>query len=413
MKSKKLIVTLFIIIFVIFSFGSVHAADIDTTSTTTANLPSITSGAAVLMDNRTNKILYSKEENKKMYPASTTKIVTAILVLENGNLDDVVTASYNAIMTIPDGYSIANIQIGEELTVEQLLELLLVQSANDAANVLAEYIGGSVDSFVSMMNTKVNELGLTGTHFSNPYGLHEEDHYTTAYDLAMIMQYCLKNDDFRKIAGLASCAIPATNKSGTRTYTSTNELIIPGNANYYRYLTTGKTGFTTPAKECLVSSAYRDDLELICVILGSNSRFSDARLIYEYGYTNYSIENIVQEGEVATSITVSNATKDTEKLDLLVAETIPALVNNQEYENQTSLDPKFVLNENISAPIEEGEVLGTVTYQINGVNYTTNLLASHLVEESKFWIYASYGGILLIVLILLFGIFRRNKKNRI
>ena len=104
--------------------------------------------------------------------------------------------------------------------------MLLVLSANDAANVLAEYVGGSIESFVSMMNTKVNELELTNTHFTNPYGLQEDNHYTTAFDLAKIMQYCVQNDDFRRIAGSVSCSIPATNKSGVRSYTSTNQLIL-------------------------------------------------------------------------------------------------------------------------------------------------------------------------------------------
>ena len=209
-----------------FIFGNYVFAD-DFTSALDINASS-----ALLVDNKTNKILYSKNENKKMFPASTTKIVTAILVLENHSLDEKVTASYDAVMSIPSGYSTADIQIEEELTVEQLLELLLVHSANDAANVLAEYAGGSVSSFVSMMNTKANELGLSNTHFTNPYGLQDDNHYTTAHDLAIIMQYCLKNDDFRKIAGQASCAIPATNKSNPRKYDSTNELLIAGNSNY-------------------------------------------------------------------------------------------------------------------------------------------------------------------------------------
>ncbi len=223
------------------------------------------------MDNKTQKILFSKNENEKMYPASTTKIVTAILTLENCNLDDIVTVSYDAVMSIPDGYSSASLQIGETLTVEQLLQLLLVHSANDAANVLAEHIGGSVESFVSMMNTKINELQLSNTHFTNTFGKHDDNHYTTAKDLATIMQYCIKNETFRKIAGSASCAIPATNKYGTRKYNSTNELIIPNSKYYYPILTCGKTGFTSQAGDCLVSCSYKDDLELICVILGGKT----------------------------------------------------------------------------------------------------------------------------------------------
>lgn len=224
-----------------------------------------------MLDNKTEKILFSKNENEKMYPASTTKIVTAILTLENCNLDDVVTVSYNAVMSIPDGYSSAFLQIGETLTVEQLLQLLLVHSANDAANVLAEHIGGSIESFVAMMNTKVNELHLSNTHFTNTFGKHDDNHYTTAQDLATIMKYCIKNETFRKIAGSASCAIPATNKYGARKYNSTNELIIPNSNYYYPNLTCGKTGYTSQAGDCLVSCSYKDDLELICVVLGGKT----------------------------------------------------------------------------------------------------------------------------------------------
>ena len=264
-------------------------------ATNDSNEPNLISRAAILIDNKSDKILYSKNMNEKMFPASTTKIVTAIIVLEHCSLNETVTASYDAISSIPNGYVTANIDGGEELTVEELLELLLVHSANDAANVLAEYVGGSIDSFVSMMNTKVNELGLNNTHFTNTYGLQNENHYTSAYDLSIIMKYCLKNDTFRKIAGSASCSIPATNKSEARSYSSTNELIIPDNSNYYSFVTVGKTGFTTEAGECLVSCAYKNNMELICVVLGGSTvnnistRFSESKTLYEYGFNNFSI----------------------------------------------------------------------------------------------------------------------------
>ena len=143
-----------------------------------------------------------------MYPASITKIMTAILTLENSKLNDKVIASHNATMSIPDGYSIANIQVGEELTVEQLLQLLLLHSANDAANVLAEHVGGSIESFVSMMNTKANELELKSTNFTNTYGMHDEKHYSTAYDLAILMKYCMKDENFRKICRISFLRYP-------------------------------------------------------------------------------------------------------------------------------------------------------------------------------------------------------------
>ena len=405
MKVKKIFIVLLCTFLILIPFENVLSADI-------ANQPSISANASILIDNKTNKVLYSKNENKKMYPASTTKILTAILVIENSNLDDLVTASYDAIMSIPDGYSTANIQIDEQLTVEQLLELLLVHSANDAANVLAEFIGGSTDSFVSMMNTKINELGLSDSHFTNVYGMHNEDHYTTAHDLAIIMKYCLKNDTFRKISGQASCSIPPTNKYGTRTYNSTNELLIPNSSSYYKYLTTGKTGFTSQAKECLVSSAYKDDLELIGVVLGSNNRFSDTRAIYDFAYSNYSIKIIANEGDIAGNITISNATKETENLNLLLDESIPVLISNSQ--DISEISPEITLNDNISAPIEEGSILGKIKYTVAGVTYSTNIIAEHNVEKSKLPVYILYLSIAFIFIIIFFIlIYKKNSKKKI
>ena len=403
MTNKKQFKTLIILfmMFIIIPFNYVFSDD------SASNDLDITADSYLLIDNKTNHVLYKKNETKRMYPASITKIVTAIMVLENCSLDDTVTASYDAVMSIPEGYSSANIQIGEKLTVEQLLEVLLVHSANDAANILAEHVGGSTESFVTMMNTRLNELGITNTHFTNSFGMHDENHYTTAEDLVKIMKFCLKNETFRKIAGKASCAIPATNKSGPRSYTSTNELLNPNSSNYYKYLIAGKTGFTSQAKECLVSAAYRDDLELIGVVLYSNSRFTDSKNLYEYGYSNYSIKNIINENDLITSIKVSNATKKTEDLNLISKEKIDALINN----NSTSkIEQEISLNENISAPIEEGAVLGKVTYNIEGVSYSTDLIAEHSVEKSYFYIFVLVG--IFIILILFIGFLKRNKRRK-
>lgn len=374
------------------------------------NTIELNASSALLIDNRTNKILYNKDENKRLFPASTTKIVTAIIVLENHSLNEEVTASYDAVMTIPSGYSTANIQIGEVLTVEQLLELLLVHSANDSANVLAEYAGGSIDSFVSMMNTKVNELGLTDTHFTNPYGLQENNHYTTSHDLAVIMQYCLKNETFRKISGQASCAIPATNKSEPRKYSSTNELLIAGNRNYYPYLIAGKTGYTSKAGGCLVSVAYNNNLELISVILNSNDRFGDTKKLFNYGYSNFSLKNIVNEDDIITSTNVKNAKKNSQNLDLKVTENVPVLVNNND--NLESISPQIEINSNIEAPIEEGQNLGKVSYTVNGVTYSTNLVASQNVEKSEVLTYLFYGFGIIILILLTYRIFASNKHKK-
>ena len=403
MKVKKI---LLILIFIFFIIGGINFSFADEQN----NVPSINAASAILIDNRTNKVLYSKNEDTKMFPASTTKIMTAIITLENCSLDEQATASFDAV-NIPEGYATADIKIGETFTVEQLLEMLLVHSANDAANVLAEHVGGSLESFVSIMNTKANELGLTNTHFTNAYGLQDDNHYTTARDLATIMKYCLQNEDFRRICGLASCAIPATNMSEPRTYASTNQLVIAGNSNYYPYVTTGKTGFTSDAKHCLVSSAYNNDLELICVVLGSEDNFGDTRAIYNYAYSTYSIKDIVKENDTVTTISVKNASYNTKNLDLVVSEDIPALVSNSVDIN--SIEPQISLKENIEAPIEKGSVLGRVTYSVKGVNYTTDLIAFSNVEKTRLPIYIFMGIIILVILlIVLITIIIRNKRNK-
>ena len=401
MKIKKLFIVLTFIFLIIFSNTYIFVSN-------AAEAPSIDTGSVYLMDNRTTRPLYTKNENTKMYPASTTKIMTAILTLENCDLDEVVTANYDALSNIPQGYTVADIQVGEQLTVEQLLELLLVHSANDAANVLAEYVGGSIDSFVSMINTKLNELGLNDTHFTNAYGLHDDNHYTTAKDMAFLMKYCLQNETFWKISGQASCAIPATNMWGPRKYDSTNLLLIAGNEYYYQYVFSGKTGFTSQAQHCLVTAAYNNDLELICVVLGNDDRFNVTRSLYEYAFSNYELKNIINENDVVTNITVENASNDTKSLDLLISETIPALV---EKNADTKLNPIIDLNDNISAPIFKGDVLGKVTYSINGVNYTTNLIASHDVEESNVLTYLILGLIIIIFIFIIWIIIFFKKRK--
>ena len=147
-------------------------------------------------------ILYGKNENERMYPASTTKILTANLAIENSNLNDVVTVPYEAISSIPSGYTVVPLQVGEQLTVYQLLQVMMVHSANDAANVLAYHLDGSISAFAERMNAKLSALGLKDSHFTNPSGQHDENHYSTAHDIALLLQYCMKNSTFKTYASL-------------------------------------------------------------------------------------------------------------------------------------------------------------------------------------------------------------------
>lgn len=382
MKIKKILIVLYILIFILNISVSYGASE----------QPEISAGAAILIDSSTEKILYSKNENEKMYPASTTKILTAILAIEKCNLTDIVTVPYKAISSIPSGYSIAALQTGEQISVEALIQLMLVHSANDAANVLAYHISGSIDTFADLMNQKVAELGLQNTHFTNPSGAHDENHYTTAHDLAIIMKYCMKNSTFRNLSTLKYCKIPATNKYDERVFTTTNELLTHNNSSdyYYKYAIAGKTGYTAEAKNCLVSVANKDNLELICVVLSTglypnnlSAKFVDTKALFEYGYNNYTIRKLREKDSIATQVEIDKSTKETKNLDLLLSNDITALISQDD--SQTEFSPEIQINDNLTAPIAQGQTVGKIVYNIDGIEYSADLLASHSVEKSGYF----------------------------
>lgn len=411
MNLKKL--SFFILVFLVVLCNSICFANTPE--------PEISAEAAILIDSSTGKVFYGKNENQKMYPASTTKIMTAILTLENANLNDVVTVPYDAIRTIPAGYSIAALQTDEQLTVNQLLQVMMVYSANDAANVLAFHISGSLENFANLMNQKVSELGLNDTHFTNPSGMHDENHYTTAHDIAIIMQYCMEDNTFRNLAGLKSCIIPATNKYQERTFNTTNNLLINSQTNinnnsYYEYAIAGKTGFTSQAKNCLVSVANKDDLELICVVLaagtnanGTSTKFSDSKSLFEYGYSNYSIKTFAEQGSTATQVTIVNGTDETKNLDLVIKDDISILINNDDL--NSNIEPKIELDSNLLAPISQGATVGKIVYTIDGNEYSSDLLASHnVIPSNSFIVVIEIIALLLILFVLYRLLFHKKKK---
>ena len=364
----------------------------------------------------TGKILYEKNAKEKRFPASTTKIMTAILALEHRSLTDTATVSYDAIFTVPSGYSHANLQLDEVLTMEQLLNVLLIPSANDAANVIAEDIAGSVESFASMMNTKAKEIGCENTNFVNPNGVHDENHYSTAYDLALIGRYAMKNDTFRKLVFTVRYTLPTTNKydKENRIFVNTNRLINEKSGQYYKYATGIKTGYTDAAGNCIVASAKRDDMELICVIMGAGNdlttginKFDDCISLFNYGFGNYKYETLCKANDVFRVISPKNASKDTKSLNVLYETDIDALVDANTV--STDLLLEVHLDDNLKAPITKGSVIGSVSYTIDGINYTTNLIAGQdILANSTF-------SIIIKVVFILFAlyIFKRflNKSN--
>ena len=375
----------------------------------------IYSEAAVLIDAETGKILIGKNEKEQKYPASITKILTAIIAIEKCQLSDKITASRSAVMSIPEGYSNAAIQPDETLTVQELLDMFLIHSANEVGYIFAEHISGSIENFAELMNQKAKEIGCTNTHFTNPSGIHDKNHYTTAYDMALITRYCMQNETFRKIVSKTSCTISATDKYQERHFVNTNDLINSSSRYYYESAIGVKTGFTTPAKNCLIAASLRDNLELIVVSLGAQAtndgrsgRYVDSINLFDWGYNNYKFEELVASNSVIKEVTVNKATKDTKNLPLLIKDNIASTVPVDF--NLDNLDYSIELNENITAPIAEGTVLGKVTYNVDGFTYSSDLIASHNVEKSEIIILICQIALAIIVLIIL-SILISNKNN--
>ena len=417
---------LFIFAFLlIINFENCFAESAEFTSTISE--PTTFSDACLLMEQSTGAILYSKNADSKMYPASTTKIMTAILTLENCKLTDTAIASHNAIFSVPVGYSHANIQEGEELTVEQLLNVLLIPSANDAAFVLAEHIAGSVDAFSEMMNNKAKELGCTNTHFVNPNGIHDENHYSTAHDMALIGKYAMQFETFRNIVSKTSCSLPASNKydKDDRLFNTTNELIKPNHSDspsnyYYEYATGAKTGYTDAAQNCIVATATKNNVSLIVVVLhgerteeGLSQRSLDCKNLFEYGFNNFSFQSVITDNSLAKTITVSDATRSSENLNLMYDSDISAYLPNNF--DLSSVDIDLTVSEDIFAPIAKDTILGTASFTLNDINYSCNLVASHDVYKSEF--VKTIMELLLVLVILIFfskslRIMKPSKKHR-
>lgn len=400
MKIKKKIVWLLML--VIISLQTISFAD----------EVSIKSKAAILVEVSTGRIIYEKNSTEKMWPASTTKIMTALLTIEKCNLDDIVTVSENAISNIPSGYVTCDLQVGEEISVRDLLNALMIVSANDAAYVLAEYVGGSTVEFADLMNQKARELGCTGTHFVNPNGIHDDRHYSTAYDLYLIATYAMKNETFRELVSQTEGVLPATNKypNADRTLKTTNALINPDSTNYYKNAIGIKTGYTSQAGNCLVAEASRDGLEFIAVVLNGD-RFPDSIQLFDYAYDNFTLTKIKEKNTVVDTIEIENATKETKMLDMLIDDSITVINNKSIDVNQ--IIPEIKLKEGLLAPIKSGEEIGTIKYKVDDIEYSSKLLAATDVEEQTYYNLIIFIGIVLLLIgFLLLSTRRKNKKKR-
>ena len=360
--------------------------------------PELNCQAALLVDYNTGNVVYAKNEHQEMYPASLTKIMAALLVLEavdqgQLSLGDELTASRSAMTTgLDEEGSTAEIQIGEIMTVEEYLTCMLVVSANEACNVLAEAVSGSVDAFVDAMNEKAAALGCENTHFVNPTGLHDPQHYTTAWDMYLITRAAMEHSDFMRICDTGTAHIPATNLSEERTLHTTNYLIDGWRSLGYRNSDAHgiKTGSTDAAGHCLVSSAMRGSLHFLSVVMGGERltledgeirtySFYDTNLLYDWALDNFSYQTVILESEEIQEVPV--LLSDIDHVTVHPAGDTEALLPTAL--SPEDLERRVEIQETVEAPVSAGQKLGPLTLSYDGVDYVTvDLLASFDVEAN-------------------------------
>ena len=402
--------------------------------------------AALLVDPETGEVLYARNIHEKLYPASLTKVMTALLVLEAikaGDLamDTVLTASESAVADIPNDASSAGIVVGEELTVEQLLHCILVVSANEACNILAESVSGSVDAFVARMNERAAELGCENTHFVTTNGLHSVDHYTTAWDLYLITREAITHDVFLRICNTKFCEVPPTNmRKDSRRYSTTNHLISTARQRHYLYEGANgvKTGYTSAAGSCLIATAGRSGRSLLSVVLGGDRvslgdgvvddwSFYETIRLFDYGFDGFQRAVILETSELIDEVEVT-LSQEQNSVKVHPAESVECLIPSEitpaEIERTITL-----FSESIEAPVFKGQVLGQVTLSYKGTVYATvDLLADEDISESRLLVFqrdalnfinstkfklglAAAGGVIVMIMMLSLSIRKRRRRR--
>lgn len=356
---------------------------------------------AVLLDANHGEVLYDMNSGERAAPASTTKLMTCLLVLEavqsgQMSLNTQITAGETTYQGLTGNFSTANIKVGEVLTVEELLYCLMLPSANEAANVLAVAVDGSVEDFVSHMNRRAGELGCEGTRFANPHGMDQENHYSTAYDLALMMQACLEHDEFITVTTTPKHNVPATNMSKEREIYNTNGLVSSWTYSSYLYdkCIGGKTGTTDAAGRCLVAAARDGDEVLISVILGSGpmevpgeeklkqGQFRESRRLLEYGFSNFHRVTITRGDEPVDTVKVTMSRQADEvnvKPQGSITKTLPKSIDLDDIETDIRL-----FADEVEAPVKAGDVMGVMTLSYEGEVYgKLDLVAVTSVERSE------------------------------
>ena len=396
------------------------------------NPPGVAAQSAVVMDSKSGTIIYTKNEHEKVFPASTTKIMTAILALElTEDLESPVTATIQALAPITNEDSHMGLLVGETLPMSKLIEGMLVASANDAANVIAIHLAGSIDAFADLMTQKAQSLGAYNTNFVNANGMHNDNHYTSAYDLAIITQYAMKNEKFREYVKQTSFQFPVTNKhSAPQILSNTNLFLSKARSTHHVWspVIGVKTGFTSQAGYCLVTAAQNNDSELISVIMNCQNTdnaqgaisYIESKKLLNFGFNNYRHTTLAKAGDIISSSKVYEAKNDT-RISMTIDTDLGALLPK-------SIDPAedvkvdLEIPDKFKAPIKKGDALGTVsyTYQDQEIAYATLIAANDVELNTLLFLFHTIINIItspfffipIILLIILLSIRRYNKRKR-
>lgn len=353
---KKKFLLIFVLYLILSNIAIVNAA---------SPPADIVADSAILIDAKTGEILYEKNCRIQQYPASITKLMTVLLALENGNLSDTITFSEAAVYGIERNSNHIAIDVGEQLTMEQALYAIMLVSANEVSLGVGEHLDGSISAFAAHMTRRAKELGCENTNFVNANGLHDDNHYTTAYDMALIAKELLKFDYFKEIMKTTYYVIPPTNLQEEPRYLwGQHKMILENSPYYYEGCEGGKTGFTNQALNTLVSYAERDGMELIAVVLhdqGYNT-YTDTAKLFDYGFENYETATVFSAAEYTTTIPVKQDYNDTiinaGKAEIVAESDIMATVPKGSAANKITI--KTNLSDSLLVPVRSGDQVGTL-----------------------------------------------------
>ena len=338
---------------------------------------------AILYELNTDTVLLEQDADARLYPASTTKLMTALVAMEYGNPEDIITVPAEAVDGLFELGSASYLLAGEEISFMDLMEYMLIASGNDAANAMAIHISGSISAFADLMNNRAQELGCTNTHFVNPHGLHDEEHYTSARDLLRIAKAAMQNPTIAEIVAKDEVVLPITNKHPqTTTKYTTNYLISRKSTReyYYEGAIGIKTGTTTPAGLCLVGACVKGDYTYYTVVLGAEkgengerNQFIETAKLFDYGAENFSQQVMLSSSEPIAEVPV-RLSNEKDSVVVTPSENITAMLPNA-FET-SDLTMKYTVEESVAAPVQAGDVLGKLTVSYEGKTWQLDLVAS-------------------------------------